>query len=855
MLDYKKEINDLLRYDLEQFAKKLGISNKESLDISNSQAAKLLNIAENLSRNLISNEDKEMCLLICSLLWEYRKENWKALSRMLVIIFSRLGLNPTTKMVDESYDEENDTFSSLGSIIDELNITASHSKYEVEVGNRSILFSSFQKNIWDLIDKNNRIGISAPTSAGKSFVLVNKIVDMILKGKKKFLYVVPTISLINQVSLDLRKEVRKQNLDNVHIYQSITKDYDEDNGAYIYVLTQERVLSSLSLEPNFFRGITLVVIDEIQNIERVTNEGDERAHTMYDVIQEIDSTYSPQKIIISGPRLKNIGSLVKKLFGVKGGSLSDDLPPVINLTYSFSKVGKNVYLNQYSTINTYPISILVNIDNNLVKSLFNKKLYDNGIHSFIKLILDKTKINNSGSIVFSPTSRQSVATANELAGSSSTSEISNLLSDLISYLENTVHPNYSLINPLRYGIAYHNGKMPLHVRMVIEKAFSELVIDTIVCTTTLMQGINLPAKNIIARNPNLFTRENRNHDNARLTGYEFANLRGRSGRLMKDIVGRTIVLDESTFTDAQINLFEHEEKEINTGYGDRFEENREDILENVTTIEEASLNEENIDLKIYIRQMVLKYQYDSIKRFKRVGINISENKVNEIIQTLNKLSVSNQICKSNQYWDPIELNKLYLAYRSNKITRLPDNIYDDKYVKKICTIINEIKLITPYFYKKYFGIDGNGAEKRIFSIVKFAQQWSKEEPLVNIINWDNTVDLEAIDKRIETINTDVMYSIPKLLKPIAQIQNENNAILTFMELGAYQPLTIRMIEYGLPRETAIKVTSILKRHYAEQFNQNMSKDDCDQIINTYVDEIIHELNYWEIKQLKNIFYL
>lgn len=854
MLDYRKEINTLLRYDLQQFAKKLGISKTETIDISNSQAARLLNIAENLSRKLLSNEDKERCLLICSLLWEYRKEEWKALSRMLIIIFSRLGLNPTTKMVDDSYDEESDTFGSLGSIIDELNVTASHSKYEVEVGNKSILFSNFQKNIWDLIDKNNRVGISAPTSAGKSFVLVNKIVDMVLKGKRKFLYVVPTISLISQVSLDLRKEVSKQNLRNVHIYQSITKDYDDANGAYIYVLTQERVLSSLNLEPNFFKDINLVVIDEIQNIERVGNEGDERAHTMYDVIQEIDSTYAPQKIIISGPRLKNIGSLVKKLFGVDGGSLSDDLPPVVNITYSFSKMGKQVYLNQYSTINNYPMSTSVNIDNNIVKSLFNKKLYDNGIHSFIKLILDKTKINNSGSIIFSPTSRQSVATANELAAYSSTNKNSDILNELISYVKSTVHPNYSLINPLRYGIAYHNGKMPLHVRMVIERAFSELVIDTIVCTTTLMQGVNLPAKNIIARNPNLFTRENKNQGNARLTGYEFANLRGRSGRLMKDIVGRTIVLDESTFTNAQINLFEHEDKEISTGYGDRFEENKDDILENVITIEEASVNEDNIDLKIYIRQMVLKYQHNAIKRFKRVGINISKEKIDEIIQSLDKLSVSNQVCKNNQYWDPIELNKLYLAYKNNKITKLPDSIFDDKYVKKICSIINEIKMTTPYFYKKYFGVEGNGSEKRIFSIVKSAQQWSKEEPLINIINWDNTDDLESIDKRIETINTEVMYSIPKLLKPIAQIQNDNNAVLTFMELGAYQPLTIRMIEYGLPRETAIKVTGILKRNFPKEFKQNMNKDECDQVISTYTDSIIDKLNYWEVKQLKNIFY-
>lgn len=54
-----------------------------------------------------------------------------------------------------------------------------------------------------------------------------------------------------------------------------------------------------------------------------------------------------------------------------------------------------------------------------------------------------------------------------------------------------------------------------------------------------MQGVNLPAKNIIIRNPNLFVRKG--ESSAKLSPYEFANLRGRAGRLLTDFVGRTIV--------------------------------------------------------------------------------------------------------------------------------------------------------------------------------------------------------------------------------------------------------------------------------------------------------------------------
>ena len=72
-----------------------------------------------------------------------------------------------------------------------------------------------------------------------------------------------------------------------------------------------------------------------------------------------------------------------------------------------------------------------------------------------------------------------------------------------------------------------------------------------------------------------------------LTSYEMANLRGRAGRLLKDFVGRTIVLDESEFEKTegydQFSLFEDVEKEVSPGYGERFIEHKRDILDAVYT--------------------------------------------------------------------------------------------------------------------------------------------------------------------------------------------------------------------------------------------------------------------------------
>src|SRR5690606_12537039 len=139
---------------------------------------------------------------------------------------------------------------------------------------------------------------------------------------------------------------------------------------------------------------------------------------------------------------------------------------------------------------------------------------------------------------------------------------------LSEYIAEFVHKDYDLVDLVQSGVAYHTGKLPLHIRSAIEDSFSKGIINNIVCTTTLMQGVNFPASNIIVRNPYLFTRRMKNRENVKLSNYEFSNLRGRAGRLLKEFIGRTIVLDESSFEIEKENesLFEHTEKELSTGY-------------------------------------------------------------------------------------------------------------------------------------------------------------------------------------------------------------------------------------------------------------------------------------------------
>lgn len=192
---------------------------------------------------------------------------------------------------------------------------------------------------------------------------------------------------------------------------------------------------------------------------------------------------------------------------------------------------------------------------------------------------------DSQNIIFSPTSDIARKIAMSMNGQNK-----NIEKELIDYYRKTIRYNYSLCETLEKGVAYHHGKLPMHVRRAFEKAISEKKIMNVVCTTTLLQGVNLPAQNVFVRNPHLYI--SKKNGTTELTNYEMANLRGRAGRLLKDYIGRTYVMDEDEFADTdgyeQMELFEDVTKELPTGYEQRFEEYYDEI-------EDAIMNDKPVD--------------------------------------------------------------------------------------------------------------------------------------------------------------------------------------------------------------------------------------------------------------------
>ena len=783
---------------------------------------------------------KKQLIAICALLWTYRKEEWDGLKNYLILFLSRAGFGPSSIMIDSEYSFADKQFSFGENLMNQFAVTVAQVKNEIRVGNSIFLLSDFQKDIWESIEKNSLIGISAPTSAGKSFLILLKAIDLIQKKNGVVVYVVPTLSLVSQVTSDFRKLLDDFELTNYSLETTYNNSSATQNS--IYILTQEKAIAAFSQSENPFKNIRLLVIDEIQNVEKVADSDDQRSKVLYDLMIELRNSSKIDHIIISGPRILKIDILGASVFGIISEKKETDASPVLNLTYSISKKKDDYYLNVYSDL--LEKSQQIKITNKDSIQGYGKVLYNDNYLDYLTSFLSSFG-NDESTLIFSPTA----TTCNKMASHISKNMIAknnNYLNDLAGFISATVHPKFTMVETIQRGVAYHHGKLPFHVRVLIEDGIRKKNIKTIICTTTLLQGVNLPVQNIIIRNPNLFIAKK--ETSTKLSNYEIANLRGRAGRLLKDFIGRTYILDELSFKESdtkQLELFKDVSKELQVGYGKKYQAHKEKINKDLAN--NVGSTTENLDysfLTTYLRQTVLRYGLYSQIYLGRVGIILTDVEMNSIIESLSKLEIAKAICAKNRYWDPIDLNNLY---QKRNLFQLPTSAAEFGLSYRIKSLLQVIKDNFPVYYFKYFGVENSfrkdGSEiDRILQACILSENWLKEKSIAEIFSDSFYDESDKIDEAINFVQNKISYGLPLLLKPLYDIKEPEGMFTRFIELGAFRPLTRRLIELSIPRETAIYL------------NNNFEFRDIDNkagLINQ-LRSVRNNLSYWHKIQLNTI---
>lgn len=110
-------------------------------------------------------------------------------------------------------------------------------------------------------------------------------------------------------------------------------------------------------------------------------------------------------------------------------------------------------------------------------------------------------------------------------------------------ISNYLHSEYLLVEGLRKGILYHHGSVPDVVKLYIERAYTEIPeIRHIVCNSTLLEGVNIPAEK-------MFILENKK-GSRNLSKSEFRNLVGRVCRfseIFSDAPGNLRMLEPEVY--------------------------------------------------------------------------------------------------------------------------------------------------------------------------------------------------------------------------------------------------------------------------------------------------------------------
>ena len=842
----KKVLEELLQIDCCNIAIKLGFITESSKEISTELIAKVVRCLD-YETSMVNVPDINYIITVFALIWEYVDHSKFNLQKIAVKFLSRIGYSTSAIITDENFDKETCQFSSLESPIDEILVSLNQKKYDVAIGKRKFILTKFQMDIWNSMESEKLIGISAPTSAGKSFVILLKLLEKLKRNNFDIIYIVPTLSLVNQVVGDFNKYIKELEIDNCKISSTYEENNDNDNS--VFVLTQEKTINIFSDEKNKFQKNTILVVDEIQNIERIKDDNDERSKVLYDTLNELRNKKNIKQVVLSGPRINKIDETATALFGCKAKRISSYDSPVLNLTYSISETEKGYKFKQYCALHNSPIVIDIT-NNNIIKG-YGKKLYDDKFLEYLNTLLSNLSKNQN--IIFAP----NASTARKIACSiNNKNNINGKIKDLINYYKKTVNEDYSLCKTLENGATYHHGKLPHHVRRTIEKAMQENWITDIICTTTLLQGINLPAQNIIIRNPNLYVKKDKDKDkNIELTNYEMANLRGRAGRLLKDFIGRTFVLDETSFivTDGyeKTNLFDNTAKDLPNDYSDRYEKYKNEIVDallkediNLEQTEDEKKEVHYKDLNTYIRQNILKNGYAAKQKLEQVGINLTKEQIAAIKLKLDRLTISKELCYKNRYWDPITLDYIYRNY-TDKVPSFPlERGAKTKFNNMLKFLRDNSK--TKSMYNRYIPKKYRKGKARKF-MSDLCYQWAIGTPLSeilasNIKNIQNPED--TIEEIIEILQNIASYKVPLLLKPIFDIKNPDSIFLNCMQSGACNDVLMKLIELGIPRECALSLYDNIFK------GKKLSDDAIEDEIRTILKDNYQTLPYWTQVQLQ-----
>lgn len=420
--------------------------------------------------------------------------------------------------------------------------------HRIELDRDIFLHAKQMEVLLSLLSGDNVI-LSGPTSFGKSLVL-----DAFISRAHPacVVAILPTLALIDET----RRRIAK-NFPWYKVITTVSEDYVASAPVF-FALTQERFLQRKDIG-----RVELLFVDEFYKLD----EG--RDDSRFEILNLALYKGMPKsrQIFMAGPHIQGI-SLGKRWTG------------------------------RFKFIATDYKTVAVNV--------YDRSGADDRDAAFV---VDLKSVKDANSLIFaaSPPSAYRIA---DLLRSSDISYSSDRSREVAQWLREHYHPAWQLADAVENGIGLHHGRVPRSLGQLFIKLFDAGILKVLICTSTLIEGVNTSAANVFIYDKKINTTD--------FDFFSFANIRGRVGRMMRHFVGNAYLYHEApeeVSTDIEIPILSTENPKS------------EYLLVNV---EDADLDEDGLNAKqVAISRTEL--PLDVLREHSYLGLDLLEE-LNEVIK-------------------------------------------------------------------------------------------------------------------------------------------------------------------------------------------------------------------------------
>nr|WP_294564957.1 DEAD/DEAH box helicase [uncultured Rhodopila sp.] len=493
-------------------ARELGQSLVE--EVSADDAVKLMQAAAVLACST-NPEHRHQAYRSATMAYEVVGTETLPMQQALRVVLSRLGNFPALETRKDVGGAGEDLPFDL--VVEELTVS---DQRRVLLRKRPVLLTDFQHELWSKLGQGRSLAVGAPTSAGKSFVLQGHLARVFEnQADRTVVYLVPTRALIAQVSRDLANIFA--GIPGAPDIVSVPLDSDQKMPwRAILVMTQERVQLMLMSHPNLRADV--IIVDEAHGI---ADRG--RGVLLQWVVDDLLRRKPDAQLLFASPSIRNL-EVFGRTFGLAGVESMPSKEPTVAQNFLIVRIIS-------SRLGTFSVSSIEPGDQEHVVGEF--EIGQTLASRKDRLVQISAALGRGApSIVYANGAADAEDLALQLADLLSDRETNPQREALAQLASQSVHASYVLVECVRRGVAFHYSNMPTQVRQAVEDAFTDGSVDFLVCTSTLLQGVNLPAKSVFMCKPE----KGRTRP---LEGTDFWNLAGRAGRLRREFQGNIFLID------------------------------------------------------------------------------------------------------------------------------------------------------------------------------------------------------------------------------------------------------------------------------------------------------------------------